>query len=121
MVHRKGATSAYDGQLGIIPGSMGSPTYIVRGKGNEAALKSCSHGAGRRMGRNAAKKAITEAAFAQSLEGTYSKPSMRYVDEAPDAYKSIETVISRQQDLVEILHTLTPIITLKGDSRAKED
>jgi tRNA-splicing ligase RtcB len=121
MVHRKGATSADDGQLGIIPGSMGAPSYIVRGKGNEAALKSCSHGAGRQMGRNAAKKAITEAAFAQSLEGTFSKPSMRYVDEAPDAYKDITTVISRQQDLVEIIHTLKPIITLKGDSRAKED
>jgi tRNA-splicing ligase RtcB len=121
MVHRKGATSAYEGQLGIIPGSMGSNSYIVRGLGNEESLKSCSHGAGRRMGRNAAKKAITEADFTASLEGTYSKPSMSYVDEAPGAYKSIETVIGRQADLVDIVHTLKPIITVKGDSRAKED
>lgn len=121
MVHRKGATSAEAGQLGIIPGSMGSPSYIVRGKGNGDALNSCSHGAGRRMGRNVAKKTITEAAFAASLEGTYSKPSVHYIDEAPAAYKDIETVIARQRDLVEVVHALKPIITVKGDSRAKED
>lgn len=121
MVHRKGATSAYNGQLGIIPGSMGSNSYIVRGRGNEESLKSCSHGAGRQMGRKAAQKAITEASFAASLEGTYSKPSMTYVDEAPGAYKDIEVVIGRQSDLVDIVRTLKPIITVKGDSRAKED
>lgn len=121
MVHRKGATSAAAGQLGIIPGSMGSPSYIVRGRGNEESLRSCSHGAGRTMGRNAARKAISEAAFVASLAGTYSKPSMSYVDEAPGVYKDIETVIARQADLVEIVHTLRPIITLKGDSRARED
>jgi tRNA-splicing ligase RtcB len=121
MVHRKGATSAALGQLGIIPGSMGSPSYIVRGRGNEESMSSCSHGAGRRMGRNAAHKSITEAAFASSLAGTYSKASMSYVDEAPGAYKEIETVIGRQADLVEIVHTLRPIITAKGDSRARED
>jgi tRNA-splicing ligase RtcB len=100
---------------------MGSPSYIVRGKGNEEGLRSCSHGAGRRMGRNAAKKAISEAAFAASLDGTYSEPSLRYVDEAPGAYKDIGTVIARQGDLVEVVHALEPIITIKGDSRAKED
>jgi tRNA-splicing ligase RtcB len=121
MVHRKGATSAFDGQLGIIPGSMGTNSYIVRGRGNEESLKSCSHGAGRRMGRKAAQRAITEADFAASLEGTYSKPSMTYVDEAPLAYKDISVVIGRQADLVDIVHTLKPIITVKGDSRAKED
>jgi tRNA-splicing ligase RtcB (3'-phosphate/5'-hydroxy nucleic acid ligase) len=121
MVHRKGATSAYEGQFGIIPGSMGSASYIVRGKGNTESLKSCSHGAGRRIGRNVAKKTITEADFAASLEGTYSKPSVNYLDEAPVAYKDIQTVIGRQTDLVEIVHTLKPIITIKGDSRAKED
>jgi tRNA-splicing ligase RtcB len=121
MIHRKGATSADDGQLGIIPGSMGAPSYIVRGKGNEESLKSCSHGAGRRMGRNAAKKAISEAEFAASLAGTYSRPSVTYIDEAPAAYKDIQTVIERQRDLVEIVHTLRPLITVKGDSRAKED
>ncbi len=121
VVHRKGATSAYEGQFGIIPGSMGSNSYIVRGKGNEESLKSCSHGAGRRMGRKAAQRAITEADFAASLDGTYSKPLMTYVDEAPGAYKDISVVIGRQADLVEIVHTLKPIITVKGDSRAKED
>jgi tRNA-splicing ligase RtcB len=75
MVHRKGATSAAAGELGIIPGSMGSASYIVRGKGNPESFSSCSHGAGRRMGRNAAKKAISEAEFAASLEGTYSRAS----------------------------------------------
>lgn len=121
MVHRKGATSAFDGQLGIIPGSMGSNSYIVRGLGNEDSLKSCSHGAGRRMGRKAAKQTISEAEFARSLNGTWSKPSMSYVDEAPGAYKSIGVVISRQSDLVNVVHALKPIITVKGDSRARED
>jgi tRNA-splicing ligase RtcB (3'-phosphate/5'-hydroxy nucleic acid ligase) len=121
MIHRKGATSAYRDQLGIIPGSMGSNSYIVRGLGNTESLQSCSHGAGRRMGRKQAKRELTEAQFAASLEGTYSKPSVNYIDEAPGAYKDIETVIGRQSDLVEIVHTLKPIITVKGDSRAKED
>lgn len=121
MVHRKGATSAYAGQIGIIPGSMGTSSYIVRGRGNEHSLKSCSHGAGRRLGRNAARKTITEAEFVASLAGTHSKPSRSYLDEAPGAYKDIDTVIGRQADLIEIVHTLRPLITLKGDSRAKED
>jgi tRNA-splicing ligase RtcB len=121
VIHRKGATSADVGQLGIIPGSMGSPSYIVRGKGNEESLRSCSHGAGRRMGRNVAKKAITEAEFATSLAGTYSRPSAAYIDEAPAAYKDVERVVARQSDLIDVVHTLRPLITLKGDSRAKED
>jgi tRNA-splicing ligase RtcB len=121
IVHRKGATSAAAGELGIIPGSMGSPSYIVRGKGNPESLESCSHGAGRRMGRNVARKAITQSEFQESVAGTFSKASMNYVDEAPGAYKDIDTVIARQLDLVEIVHKLTPIITLKGDSRARED
>jgi tRNA-splicing ligase RtcB len=121
MVHRKGATSAFAGQLGIIPGSMGSASYIVRGLGNEDSLKSCSHGAGRQMGRKDAKRRISTSDFAESLEGTYSKASASYLDEAPGAYKDISVVIARQMDLVEIVHTLQPIITVKGDSRAKED
>ena len=121
MVHRKGATSAAAGELGIIPGSMGSASYIVRGKGNPESFNSCSHGAGRRMGRNAAKKAISEAEFAASLSGTFSRASRSYLDEAPAAYKDIQTVIGRQRDLVDVVHTLRPLITLKGDSRAKED
>jgi tRNA-splicing ligase RtcB len=121
VVHRKGATSAEAGQIGIIPGSMGSPSYIVRGRGNGQSFNSCSHGAGRRMSRGRAKEAITSSAFEASLTGTFSTPSMSYVDEAPGAYKDIETVIGRQSDLVEIVHTLRPIITIKGDSKAKDD
>ncbi len=121
MVHRKGATSARHGQMGIIPGSMGSSSFIVRGRGNEDSLRSCSHGAGRRLGRRAAKKTITESEFALALEGTYSKPSMSYVDEAPGAYKNVQTVIDRQRDLIDVVHTLQPIITIKGDSKARED
>ena len=121
MVHRKGATSAYAGQVGVIPGSMGSNSFIVRGRGSDDSLMSCSHGAGRRMGRRAAKKAISEAEFILALEGTYSTASMSYADEAPGAYKNVRTVIDRQADLVEIGHVLKPIITVKGDSRTKDD
>ena len=121
VVHRKGATQAFAGMMGLIPGSMGSASFVVRGKGNEDSPKSCSHGVGRRRGRKAAQREITEAAFAASLDGMYSKPSMTYVDEAPGAYKDISVVIGRQADLVDIVHTLKPFITVKGDSRAKED
>jgi tRNA-splicing ligase RtcB len=121
VTHRKGAIPAHLGQLGIIPGSMGTSSYIVEGLGNPASFESCSHGAGRQMSRSAARSAISEAEFASSLAGTYSKPSMRYVDEAPGAYKDIDLVMKRQSDLVSIVHRLTPVITLKGDSRAKED
>ena len=121
VVHRKGATSAFEGQLGIIPGSMGANSYIVRGKGNPESLQSCSHGAGRQMSRGVARKTISDAEFASSVAGTFSKPSRSYVDEAPSAYKDIETVMQRQADLVDIVHTLRPIITIKGDSRAKDD
>ncbi len=121
IVHRKGATSAAAGELGIIPGSMGAPSYIVRGKGNEESFASCSHGAGRKMGRNQAKKAITEAAFKASLAGTFSTASRGWIDEAPPAYKDIGRVMALQQDLVDIVHELRPIVTVKGDSRAKED
>jgi tRNA-splicing ligase RtcB len=121
VVHRKGATSAQEGELGIIPGSMGTPSYIVRGKGNPESLESCSHGAGRKMGRNTARKTITEREFVASLEGTFSKPSMSYIDEAPGVYKDIESVIARQLDLVEIVHKLVPIMTVKGDSKARDD
>ena len=121
VVHRKGATSAAAGEIGIIPGSMGTPSYIVRGRGNLDSFASCSHGAGRRLGRNQARRAITEAAFKTALTGTHTRPSKGYIDEAPQAYKDITKVLARQTDLVEIVHTLTPIITVKGDSKAKDD
>jgi tRNA-splicing ligase RtcB len=121
VIHRKGATSAQPDQIGIIPGSMGSPSFIVRGLGNPESFASCSHGAGRRVSRTQARKTISDADFAASLNGTFSKASTSYIDEAPGAYKEITTVISRQHDLINILHTLQPIMTIKGDSRAKED
>jgi tRNA-splicing ligase RtcB len=121
VVHRKGATSARDGEIGLIPGSMGTPSYIVRGLGNPESFSSCSHGAGRRMGRNQAKRTIDEAGLKASLAGTFTKPSMGFVDEAPGAYKDVTKVIAQQSDLVEIVHTLRPLITAKGDSRAKDD
>jgi len=121
MVHRKGATSAAKGEMGVIPGSMGTPSFIVRGLGNPDSFESCSHGAGRVMGRNVARKSITAKAFAESLAGTFSKASMSYVDEAPLAYKNVEMVVDRQRDLVEVVHTLRPLMTVKGDSKARED
>jgi tRNA-splicing ligase RtcB len=121
VVHRKGATSAQRGEIGIIPGSMGTQSFIVRGLGNPESFSSCSHGAGRRMGRKQAKRSIDEARLKASLVGTFTKPSMGFIDEAPDAYKDVATVIARQSDLVEIVHTLRPLITVKGDSRAKDD
>lgn len=121
VVHRKGATSAREGELGIIPGSMGSASYIVRGRGNPESLASCSHGAGRRMGRKQAKRAITPAAFAAALVGTYTRPSAGYLDEAPQAYKDVTQVVARQTDLIEVIRTLRPIVTVKGESKARED
>lgn len=121
VVHRKGSTSAARGEVGIIPGSMGSPSFIVRGRGNEQSFSSCSHGAGRRMGRGEAKRRIDEQALTEALRGTFTKPSLGFVDEAPQAYKDVSVVIARQDDLVEIVHTLRPLITVKGDSKAKDD
>ncbi|CAA9544397.1 MAG: RNA-2',3'-PO4:RNA-5'-OH ligase [uncultured Thermomicrobiales bacterium] len=121
VVHRKGATSARAGELGIIPGSMGTSSYVVRGRGNPDSFASCSHGAGRRMGRRQARRAIDQAAFKAALAGTHTRASAGYLDEAPQAYKDVTEVVSRQADLVEIVHTLRPLVTVKGDSRAKED
>jgi tRNA-splicing ligase RtcB len=121
VVHRKGATRAQAGELGIIPGSMGAPSYIVRGLGNGESFSSCSHGAGRTMSRSQAKKEISESAFAASLVDTHSKASASLLDEAPGAYKDVTVVVERQRDLVDILHTLRPLITVKGDSRDRDD
>jgi len=121
MVHRKGATSAQAGELGIIPGSMGTPSYVVRGRGAPDSFASCSHGAGRRLGRRQARKAIDQAAFKAALAGTHTRASSGYLDEAPQAYKDVTEVVARQADLVAIVHTLRPLVTVKGDSRAKED
>jgi tRNA-splicing ligase RtcB len=114
VVHRKGATSARVDEMGIIPGSMGTPSYIVRGLGNPDAFNSCSHGAGRTMGRKQAKRTLNTNDFAQAVAQTYSSPSQAYIDEAPQAYKNIDLVLNAQDDLVTIVRKLQPVITLKS-------
>lgn len=117
MVHRKGATSAHKGQLGIIPGSQGAKSYIVRGKGNPESFMSCSHGAGRTMSRRQARKQLNLAAEKEKLENQeiiHSLKSNKDLDEATSAYKNISQVMQNQQDLVEIIVELSPLAVIKG-------
>jgi tRNA-splicing ligase RtcB len=116
-VHRKGATSAREGQQGIIPGSQGTKSYIVEGLGNPESFMSCSHGAGRRMGRKAACKELDLDEQKKILDDQGIVHSIRHVkdlDEAPGAYKNIDEVMNNQKDLVKIIHTLTPLGVIKG-------
>lgn len=115
-ITRKGAILARDGDLGIIPGSMGARSYIVRGKGNPAAYFSCAHGAGRAMSRNAARKRFTEADLVEAMgDRTWLRRyGRKLVDEIPGAYKDIDQVMDDQSDLVEIVHTLTQVLSYKG-------
>jgi tRNA-splicing ligase RtcB len=108
IVHRKGATPAASGQLGLIPGSMADPAYLVRGRGQPEALESASHGAGRRMGRKAAEKAIARADWKAYLEDRGVTLLGGGIDEAPQAYKRVEEVIAAQSDLVEVLGQFQP-------------
>jgi tRNA-splicing ligase RtcB (3'-phosphate/5'-hydroxy nucleic acid ligase) len=115
-VTRKGAILARDGDLGIIPGSMGARSYIVRGKGNPQSYMSCSHGAGRAMSRRAARKRFTENDLATAMgDRTWlRKQGRKLVDEIPQAYKDIDTVMADQRDLVDVVHTLTQVLNYKG-------
>jgi tRNA-splicing ligase RtcB len=113
-VTRKGAISARYGQLGIIPGSMGTRSYIVRGLGNEDSMCSASHGAGRRMGRGAAKRAFTVADLVEQTKGVECRKDEGIVDEIPGAYKSIDEVMENQKDLVETVHVLKAVLCVKG-------
>ncbi len=113
-VTRKGAVSAREGQLGIIPGSMGTRSYIVKGKGNVDSFCSCSHGAGRSMSRNKAKKLFSLEDHIKATEGVECRKDADVIDETPMAYKDIEAVMAAQSDLVEIVHTLKQIICVKG-------
>jgi tRNA-splicing ligase RtcB len=117
MVHRKGATSAKDGEIGIIPGSQGSMSYIVKGKGNKQSFESCSHGAGRKMGRKQAQKELDLDTEIENLDSKGIIHSVRNVgdlDEATGAYKDIEEVMDNQSDLVTPMIQLRPLAALKG-------
>ena len=113
-VTRKGAIRAGLGELGIIPGSMGAKSYIVRGKGNEESFCSCAHGAGRRMSRSQAKKAFSADDLARQTAGVECRKDAGVVDEIPAAYKDIDTVMANQDDLVEVVHTLRQVVCVKG-------
>ena len=117
MIHRKGATKAYPDQLGIIPGSQGTASYIVRGKGEPESFMSCSHGAGRKMGRKQAERELDLNAEIERLDSMGVIHAIRYqkdLDEAPGAYKDISTVMSNQTDLVDIAVELRPLAVIKG-------
>ncbi len=111
---RKGAISAREGELGIIPGSMGAKSFIVRGKGNVQSFHSCSHGAGRSMSRTAAKKAFSAEDLKRQTQGVECRKDDGVVDEIPGAYKDIEKVMQNQSDLVDIVHTLKQVVCVKG-------
>jgi tRNA-splicing ligase RtcB len=113
-VTRKGAVRAGVGDLGIIPGSMGAKSYIVRGKGHPESFCSCSHGAGRVMSRTQAKKQFTLADHEQATAGVECRKDKDVIDETPAAYKDIDRVMAAQSDLVDIVHTLKQVVCVKG-------
>jgi len=113
-VTRKGAISARQGELGIIPGSMGTRSYIVRGKGNPDSFTSASHGAGRRMSRGQAKRTFTESDLAVQTAGVECRKDIGVLDEIPGAYKDIDKVMQQQADLVEIVAELKQVLCVKG-------
>ena len=114
LVTRKGAVRAGIGDLGIIPGSMGARSFIVRGKGNPESFESCSHGAGRVMSRTAAKKTFTLDDHVKATQGVECRKDAGVIDETPAAYKDIDAVMEAQSDLVEIVHRLKQIVCVKG-------
>lgn len=114
LVTRKGAVRAREGEMGIIPGSMGARSFIVRGLGNEDSFCSCSHGAGRVMSRTAAKKAVSLEEHKQAVSGVECRVDKDVIDETPKAYKDIDKVMAAQSDLVEVVYTLKQIVCVKG-------
>jgi tRNA-splicing ligase RtcB len=114
LVTRKGAIRAGSGEYGIIPGSMGTSSYIVKGLGNVAAFNSASHGAGRRMSRNAAKRRFTLKDLEEQTRGVECRKDAGIIDEIPAAYKPIEQVMERQRDLVEVVAKLKQVVCVKG-------
>lgn len=117
IIHRKGATSAKKDEIGIIPGSQGTPSYIVKGKGNTQSFMSCSHGCGRKMGRRHAQRELNfekEVEFLNKKGIIHSIRNAKDLDEAPSAYKDIDTVMEEQKDLVDIVTKLEPLAVVKG-------
>ena len=114
LVTRKGAVKADKGDLGIIPGSMGAKSFIVRGKGNRDSFHSCSHGAGRAMSRGEAKRRFTLEDHIKATEGVECRKDEDVIDETPAAYKDIDAVMAAQSDLVEVVHTLRQVVCVKG-------
>lgn len=113
-ITRKGAISAREGELGIIPGSMGAKSYIVRGLGNPQSFCSCSHGAGRRMSRTEANRRFNRADVESQTLGVECRKDAGVIDEIPGAYKDIDQVMANQRDLVEVVHTLKQVLCVKG-------
>ncbi len=113
-VTRKGAIRAGNGDLGIIPGSMGARSYIVKGKGNADAFHSCAHGAGRKMSRTAARKAFSKDDLVKQTRGVECRKDKAVIDEIPAAYKDIDAVMANQSDLVEVVATLKQVVCVKG-------
>jgi tRNA-splicing ligase RtcB (3'-phosphate/5'-hydroxy nucleic acid ligase) len=105
---------ARESDLGIIPGSMGAKSFIVRGKGNRDSFTSCSHGAGRRMSRTKARATISLEDHAKATEGVECRKDAEVLDESPAAYKAIDDVIAAQTDLVDVVHTLHAVLCVKG-------
>ena len=114
-VSRKGAIQAKEGQMGLIPGSMGTASYVVRGLGSVDAFETAPHGAGRRFSRSQARKRFTMDDFDRDMEGIEVRRSKEFLDELPGAYKDIDTVMEQSKDLVEIVHTFRQIVNVKGD------
>ena len=113
-VTRKGAIRAREGDLGIVPGSMGARSFIVRGLGNPESFCSSAHGAGRKMSRTAAEKQFTVADMVAQTQGVICRKDKDVIDEIPGAYKDIDQVMANQADLTEILHTLKQVVCVKG-------
>ncbi|MBL4602210.1 MAG: RtcB family protein [Emcibacteraceae bacterium] len=114
LVTRKGAVRAREGDMGIIPGSMGARSFIVRGLGNQESFCSCSHGAGRVMSRTEAKKTVSMEEHLNAVSGVECRQDIGVLDETPSAYKDIDKVMEAQKDLVEIVHTLKQVVCVKG-------
>ncbi len=114
-VSRKGAIQAKEGQMGLIPGSMGTASYVVRGLGSVDAFETAPHGAGRRFSRTQARKRFTMDDFDRDMQGIEVRRSKEFIDELPGAYKDIDTVMEQSRDLVEIVHTFRQLVNVKGD------